>query len=112
MFTLRSLFSYFKQDQINILGKIKYPKYPPNHFINFNGFCIVFGYHPNQGNIIQEMKTYIKLQYGRVGREIIIMEKVIELLPKLTSPLVGFFYPILHRTGVHIHMMRQVIILI
>ena len=46
------------------------------------------------------MKTYMKLQYGKVGWEIIIMEKVIKLLPKLVSPLAGFLYPRLDRTNV------------
>ena len=46
------------------------------------------------------MKTCMKLQYGKVGWEIIIMEKAIELLPKLARPLAGFLYPRLDRTNV------------
>ena len=40
MFTLRILFSYSNQVKINILGKIKYPMYPPKHFINFKGVSL------------------------------------------------------------------------
>ena len=58
------------------------------------------------------MQTYMKLPDGRDGQEIIIMEKVLDLLPKLASLLAGFLYPILDKTDVQICMMRQIIIII
>ena len=49
MLTLRSLFSYAKQN--NILGELKYPMQPPKHFINLKNICLGIGYQPKQGHI-------------------------------------------------------------
>ena len=54
------------------------------------------------------MQTCVMIEDGRAGWEIIGMNNVIKILPKLVCARAGCFYPWLDRADIQIKMMRQI----